>query len=104
MINKVSNSDLTAAKAAGLAVIDFSAQWCGPCKMLAPIFDELSEELADKAEFFSADVDANPDAARQFGVMSIPNIVILKDGEVVNRQVGFVPKEILKTMIEEYTD
>ena len=104
MINKIENSDLTAAKAANLAIIDFSAQWCGPCKMLAPIFDELSEELEGKAEFFGADVDQNPDAAREFGVMSIPNIVLLKNGELVNRQVGFVPKEILKIMIEEFTD
>ena len=104
MINKVENSDLSAAKAAKLAILDFSATWCGPCKMLAPIFDQLSEELDGKAEFYSIDVDQNPAAAKEYRVMSIPNIVLLKDGELVNRQVGFVPKEILKTFIEEFTD
>ena len=102
MINKVSENDLSDAKAANVAVVDFSATWCGPCKMLAPIFDELSEELAGKAEFYSCDVDENPLPAQEFRVMSIPNVVILKNGEVVNQQVGFVPKDVLKSMIEEY--
>ncbi|MBQ9518784.1 MAG: thioredoxin [Firmicutes bacterium] len=104
MINKVTNSDLTSAKAANFAVIDFSATWCGPCKMLAPIFEELSEEFADKVEFYGADVDENPNAAQEYRVASIPNIVFLKNGELVNQQIGFTPKEILKAMIEEYID
>ena len=63
MITKISNNDLSAAKAAKIALIDFSADWCGPCKMLAPVFDELSEELKGRLEFFNADVDQNPSAA-----------------------------------------
>ena len=104
MINKVENNDLSKAKAAAVALVDFSASWCGPCKMLAPIFDELSEELDGKVEFYGCDVDENPAPAREFGVMNIPNIVLLKNGELVDRQVGFAPKEVLKSWIEEYLD
>ncbi|MBR6399894.1 MAG: thioredoxin [Firmicutes bacterium] len=104
MINKIENNDLSAAKAAKIALVDFSAEWCGPCRMLAPIFDELSEELAGKVEFYSCDVDQNNAAAREFAVMSIPNIVLLKNGALADRQVGFMPKEMLKNWIEEYFD
>ncbi len=102
MITKISNNDLSAAKAAKIAIIDFSAEWCGPCKMLAPVFDELSNEFDGKIEFYNADVDQNPNAAVEYKVMSIPNIVLLKNGELADRQIGFASKDILKNWIEEY--
>lgn len=102
MITKITNNDLTAAKAAKISIIDFSAVWCGPCKMLAPIFDELSNEYEGRIEFFNADVDSNPSAAAEYKVMSIPNVVLLKDGELIDRQIGFASKDILKNWIDEY--
>ncbi len=100
MINKITNNDLSAAKAAKTAIIDFSAQWCGPCKMLEPVFEQLSSEI-DDAEFFSADVDLNPTAAAEYNVMSIPNIVLLKNGEFADSQIGFSSKDMLKNWINE---
>ena len=104
MVNKITNNDISAAKAAKIAIVDFSAQWCGPCRMLAPVFDELSDELSGKAEFYNADSDENPELARDYKVMSIPNIILLRNGELADRQIGFMPKELLKSWIEEYLD
>ena len=79
MITKITNNDLTEANAKELAVLDFSAQWCGPCKMLAPVLEAVAEELPDAA-FYSIDVDENFALAQQFRVSSIPCVVVLKQG------------------------
>lgn len=99
MVVKIQNNDMSKILEAEKAVIDFSAVWCGPCKMIAPIVDELAEEMGD-VSFFNIDVDENPDLAQQFQVMNIPSIFLLKKGEVVDRTVGFQPKEQLKSWIE----
>jgi len=78
-----------------LVMIDFFAEWCGPCKMLAPAIDALSSEYEDKVKIFKCDVDNEPELAGQFGVQSIPTIVFLKDGELVDKVVGFQSKEAL---------
>ena len=72
MVQEVHHNDLTAALAAPVAVLDFNATWCGPCKMLGPVLEEVSNEMADKAAFFGIDCDENPQLAAQFGVSSIP--------------------------------
>ena len=76
----------------GLVVIDFFADWCGPCKMLAPIFDEISKEMEDVA-FYKVDVDQSIDKAYEYKVSSVPTVLIFKDGELVDKFVGFMPKE-----------
>lgn len=78
-------------KSAMLEVVKFRADWCQPCKRLAPIIDELKQEFPD-VTFRDVDVDAQPDEAAKYGVMSLPTLVFIKDGQVVDRQVGAYPK------------
>ena len=89
-----------ALAAAPLAVVDFFATWCGPCKMLAPILESVENETEGVA-FFRVDVDQAPGVARRFGIMSIPTLVYLKNGEEVARTVGVQRKPELTAKIEE---
>ena len=82
-------------------VADFWATWCGPCRMLAPVMETLSEEYADKAEFVKVDVDENPDLAREYSIMSIPCVMMFKNGELVAKNVGFAPKDAMKEFIDK---
>ena len=81
-------------------LVDFNATWCGPCKMLAPVLDELSGET-DKFNVVAVDVDENEDLASTYGVYSIPCLVVFKNGEEVNRSVGFIPKEDIEKLVGE---
>ena len=84
-------------------VLDFWASWCGPCKMLAPVFEEVSKEMPN-VKFGKVDVDEEMDLARQFGVSSIPMLAIIKDGEVIGTLVGYRPKAALAEAIKQYID
>ena len=95
MVKKITNNDLNEAKK-GAAVVDFSAVWCGPCQMLAPVMEELSEELSGKAEFYNADSDENMGLAQEYRIVSIPAVIVLKDGVEVARTVGFQPKDAMR--------
>ncbi|MDO4622286.1 MAG: thioredoxin [Eubacteriales bacterium] len=99
MVNKIVNNDMSALEKESYAVVDFSAEWCGPCKMLAPIFHELSEEMTDVA-FYNIDSDENMELAQKYGIQSIPSLLIMKNGEVVANSLGFQPKPVLKAFIE----
>lgn len=87
----------------GLVLIDFWATWCGPCRMQAPILDQLSEEYdEDEFRIVKMDVDENPQTPQQFGIMSIPTLLLTKDGQVVEKAVGVHSKEQLRQMIDQY--
>ncbi|MFJ7637481.1 thioredoxin [Peribacillus sp. NPDC097264] len=86
----------------GVVLVDFWAPWCGPCKMIAPVLHELDEEIGDKAKIVKVDVDENQETAGKFGVMSIPTLIVLKDGEVVDKVVGFQPKEALAELLAKH--
>lgn len=82
----------------GLVLIDFYAVWCGPCKMLSPIVDELSEEMPN-VKFFKVDVDENEELVEMFNIEAMPTLIVLKDGKVVNKSVGFKPKANIKALL-----
>ena len=76
-------------------VIDFWAEWCGPCRLLTPLVEELSAEYADRVSIGKLDVDSNPETCTKYGIRNIPTVLFIKNGEIVNKQVGAVPKNIL---------
>jgi thioredoxin 1 len=96
-----SNFDAEVTNSAVPVLIDFWAPWCGPCRMVAPIVDELAKEMAGKVKFTKVNVDESPNTASRYGVMSIPTLLVIKGGQIVGQQVGAVPKPLLKSLIEK---
>nr|WP_040714334.1 thioredoxin [Paenibacillus curdlanolyticus] len=84
----------------GVSLVDFWAPWCGPCKMQLPIVEELAGELAGQATIAKINVDEQPELASQFGVMSIPTLILFKDGQPIDKLVGLQSKDALKTKIQ----
>ena len=82
-------------------LVDFWATWCGPCRMLAPVVDEVSAAHADSLTVAKVNVDDCPDLASQFGIMSIPTLILFKDGQIVDKRVGYQQKEQLEEMIRK---
>lgn len=80
-------------------LVDFWAAWCGPCRMLHPIVDELTAELGDKVVFAKVDVDNNQEYAAKYGVRNIPTVLLFKGGEIVDKQVGVAPKSVYLTKL-----
>lgn len=89
-------------KADGLAIIDFWAAWCGPCRMVAPVIEQLATEYEGKVRVGKLDVDANQQTAMRFNIRSIPSILFFKDGKHVDTVVGAVPKAMLERKIQEH--
>jgi thioredoxin 1 len=88
------------AKKSAVAVVDFSATWCGPCKMLAPVMETVSEKLAGKVDFYNVDVDDAPELAGEYRVNSVPCLVMMKNGEFVDQSIGFKPEPMITAWIE----
>lgn len=93
--NKVRTSDK-------LVVMDFFATWCGPCRMLTPIFESLSNEMSDKVDFAKIDIDRSLEVVDEYKIVSVPTMIIFKNGKEVQRIVGFVPKEQIKSKIKAH--
>jgi len=81
-------------------MIDFWAVWCGPCRMIAPIVEEMSEEYKDKAVIGKVDVDSNPNVAMKYGIRNIPTVLFVKNGEVADKQVGAAPKQAFTAKLD----
>lgn len=82
-------------------VVDFWAEWCGPCRMLEPVLEQLKREYENRIEIYKLNVDLNQELAMQYSVMSLPTVCLFKDGQVVDRMTGYVPKSRLVQMIEK---
>ena len=89
-------------KHAGLAVVDFWAAWCGPCRIIAPILDQLATEYAGKAKVVKVDIDQNRNTAMKYHVRSIPMLLLFKDGKVVDQVIGAVPRPVLEEKFRKH--
>ncbi len=98
----VDNFDKEVLNSDKLTVVDFFANWCGPCRKLGPILEEVSEELAEKVKFAKIDTDENLEAAKKYQVSGLPTLLVFKNGEVVERMVGLMPKSSIITNIEKH--
>ena len=86
-------------KSAEPVVVDFWAEWCGPCRMIAPALEEIAGQIGDKVKIVKLNVDENPNTAAKYGIMSIPTLLMFKNGEISSRQVGAAPKQKLHQWI-----
>ncbi|WP_318246922.1 MULTISPECIES: thioredoxin [Halobacillus] len=101
-IVKATDQTFTEETGQGLVLADFWAPWCGPCKMIAPVLEEIDAEMSDQVKIVKLDVDENQETAGKFGVMSIPTLLLFKDGQVVDQVIGFQPKEALTEIITKH--
>ncbi len=103
MVNEIKTNEF-AAKVLGAdkpVFVDFWAVWCGPCRMVSPVVDALSEQYEGKVDFYKVNVDEEPDLAREYGIMSIPTLMIFKNGELFDQTLGVQPEAALKAMIDK---
>jgi thioredoxin 1 len=96
-----SNFDAEVTKSAVPVVADFWAEWCGPCKMIAPVLKDLARDYKDRIKIAKIDVDSEGELAQQFNIVSIPTILVFNKGQVVKQQIGAVPRQALEKMIKE---
>jgi thioredoxin 1 len=101
-IVNATDSNFSTETSEGLVLADFWATWCGPCKMIAPVLEEIDGEMSDKVKIVKLDVDENQATAGKFGVMSIPTLLLFKDGEVVDQVIGYQPKEALVELVNKH--
>jgi len=105
-IVQVSDADFDqkVVKSQGLIIVDFWAEWCAPCRMIAPVLEELADEYSGKVTIAKLNVDENPRTATRFGIRSIPTLLLFKGGERVDQVIGAVPRSVIQSKIGAYLD
>ncbi len=88
-------------KSAGLVMVDFWAEWCGPCKMIAPVLEEISEELKENLYIKKLNIDENPNKPQEYGVRGIPTLILFKNGEKISEKIGVLPKSKIIEWVQE---
>lgn len=102
MVKELTDQNFEQETDNGLTLVDFWATWCGPCKMQSPVIDQLDEESDGEVHYFKMDVDENPETPSKFGVMSIPTLLVKKDGEVVEKLIGYHSKEQIEQTLAKH--
>lgn len=102
MVEAITDKNFNEKTQEGLSLTDFWATWCGPCRMQSPVIEELNEESDGSVDYYKIDVDENQATAQEHGIMSIPTLLIKKDGEIVDKLIGFHSKEQIEEKLEEY--
>ena len=101
MVKKINAEQFEAeAKKSPVAVVDFSATWCGPCRMLAPVLESVSEEFQGQVDFYNVDVDDAPELAGEYRVNSVPCLILIKNGELADQSIGFKPEPLIAEWIQ----
>lgn len=103
MVEAITDQNFQDVTGKGVVLTDFWATWCGPCRMQSPVVEQLAEDYDGEVKFTKMDVDANPATAQSFGIMSIPTLLVKKDGEVVETLVGYHTKDQLDQVLKQYT-
>jgi thioredoxin 1 len=98
----VTDQTFTAETNNGIVLADFFATWCGSCKMIAPVLEELDQDMGNQVKIVKIDVDQNQETANKFGIMSIPTLLVMKDGKIVDTLVGFKSKEALEEALNKH--
>lgn len=102
MVRELTDQNFEQETNSGLTLVDFWATWCGPCRMQSPVIDELNEESDGSVDYFKMDVDANQATPSKFGIMSIPTLLVIKDGEVVDKLIGYHSKEQIEETLAKH--
>ncbi|WP_261663316.1 thioredoxin [Deinococcus sp. Marseille-Q6407] len=101
---ELTDSNFTEELGSGLTLVDFWAPWCGPCRIIAPVLEEIASDYDGKVKIGKVNVDENPNTAGQFRVMSIPTLILFKDGQPVEQMVGAAPKRSFETMLNKHLE
>ncbi|MBO6047555.1 MAG: thioredoxin [Erysipelotrichaceae bacterium] len=100
-MKKVNTNEFNEEITSGVVLTDFYADWCGPCKMMAPVLEQIDKSI-DALKVLKVNVDEEPELAMKYGIQSIPNLIIFKDGKAVDQIIGFQPKQALVAKVEQY--
>ena len=101
MVREITDQDFQSSVQSGVCVVDIYADWCGPCRMLSPTLDDISNEFSGRVSFFKLNIDDSPVTAQNFGVMGVPTVIVFKDGREYRRIVGLYPRNAYVSVINE---